>query len=110
MGNNKIKGSGGESLACGILEADGYRILERNYRIRSGEIDIIALRDRTLHFIEVKTRAQSRYGTPALAVSGKKLQTMKKVAEYYIKCSDINWNYVSFDVFEVQTNFIVGCV
>ena len=47
-------GDHGEEFAAGMLKDRGYQILERNYRCRSGEIDIIAIRDGIIHFIEVK--------------------------------------------------------
>jgi len=48
-------GRRGERLAAGKLEADGYRVIERNYRTREGELDIVAVRDGTIVFCEVKT-------------------------------------------------------
>lgn len=65
MTDNKEKGNIGEDYACGFLERKGYRILDRNYRSRYGEIDIIAEKGGYIAFVEVKTR---QFNTP---VSGK---------------------------------------
>lgn len=53
--NTKNKGRYGENIACAILESFNYKIIERNYFTRRGEIDVIALKNNIIHFIEVKT-------------------------------------------------------
>ena len=57
---NKAKGAYGEDLACRELEKNGYVILERNYRYRNGEIDIIAEKDGIIIFVEVKFRTSTK--------------------------------------------------
>ena len=59
-------------------------ILERNYRVRLGEIDIIARENDTICFIEVKYRANLKYGGAYYAISAKKQQTIRKVAQWFI--------------------------
>lgn len=73
----------GENAACEYLVKKGYKILERNFRKGYGEIDIIALHNRTLVFVEVKTRTTSSYGTPFDSISSHKLRILRKTAEYY---------------------------
>ncbi|MBR2494163.1 YraN family protein [Helicobacter sp.] len=68
-----IKGRAGEQRACEWLESKGFKILARNYCTQFGEIDIIALHDNFLHFIEVKTFAASSL-SPRYAITSKKLQ------------------------------------
>lgn len=83
MGNNLRHQLGitGEQLAAEHLERLGYRILERNYRTRWGELDIVAFDGRTLAFCEVKTRrAGGRAGSPLEAVSPTKQAQVRKIA------------------------------
>ncbi len=63
------EGLSGEDAACQYLEQKGYKILRRNFRCYSGEIDIIAAKGQTLSFIEVKTRSSTLYGLPREAVT-----------------------------------------
>jgi len=83
VGNNLRHQLGitGEQLAAEHLERLGYRILERNYRTRWGELDIVAFDGRTLAFCEVKTRrAGGRAGSPLEAVSPTKQAQVRKIA------------------------------
>lgn len=73
----------GEDAACNYLSEKGYEIIERNFRRGYGEIDIIALFEKTLVFVEVKTRTSSKFGTPFEAISPWKLKTLIKAAQYY---------------------------
>lgn len=73
----------GEDLATDYLKKKGYKIIERNFRKGYGEIDIIALIDKTLVFIEVKTRTSNAFGTPIEAISYYKLKSLIKTAEFY---------------------------
>jgi putative endonuclease len=86
-GRSRQIGSEGEDTACGMIEGRGFRIIERNYRFgRSGEIDIIAQKDRLLVFVEVKTRSFSHFGGPLYAISPRKKRTLRLVAQQYL-CS-----------------------
>lgn len=97
---NKNLGDFGEAAAADYLCTDGYKILARNYRSKHGEIDIIALKDNVLSFIEVKTRSSDRYGIPSEAVDRKKRQHMLFVAEGYLS-EKTYFGDISFDVIEV---------
>ena len=81
----KDKGDRGEDRAALFLEAQGYRILERNYRCPLGEVDLIARDGATVVFVEVKARASSRFGPPQAAVGPKKQRKMTAVALFYLK-------------------------
>jgi len=80
--DNKGVGDLGEDLAVSFLEGKRYRILERNYRCKGGEVDIVA-RDpgnRSLVFVEVKARRDLSYGVPQLAVTPFKQRQISKAA------------------------------
>ena len=85
MQNNRQVGDAHETRAVFELEKLGYKILERNFRCKIGEIDIIALHQGYLVFIEVKYRKNSKTGYAAEAVTWKKQQTISRVADYYIR-------------------------
>lgn len=74
----------GEDTAAQFLEKKGYKIIARNFHMRGGEIDIIAERDNTLIFVEVKTRTSNQFGTPFEAITPWKLRTMIKTAQVFI--------------------------
>lgn len=98
--HHQVTGSTGERLAEEFLAAKGYIILERNYRFKRSEIDLIAKDSGLLVFIEVKTRKSDRFGFPEEAVSSKKLDKIKDAAEEYIYTN--NWSGdVRFDVVSI---------
>ncbi len=76
-------GSEGESLACRELERLGYSIIERNYRIRSGEIDIVANDAGTVVFVEVKTKTSGDFGDPVEEVTPQKQRQLVSMGEEY---------------------------
>jgi putative endonuclease len=80
--DNKSIGNLGEDLAVSFLEGKRYRILERNYRCKGGEVDIVARdpRDKSLVFVEVKARRDLSYGVPQLAVTPFKQRQISKAA------------------------------
>ena len=82
--SNTEKGIASESLAAEYLINKGFEIRERNYRFKRGEIDIIALENNTLVFVEVKSRAVTYFGFPEEAVSNKKAALIIETAENYI--------------------------
>lgn len=99
--NTKELGAWGETRAADVLIDKGFFILERNFRNRYGEIDIIAKKEGVLHFVEVKTRRSQSYGLPVEAVHAKKQYRIRQVASWYIGIYTGVWETLSFDVFEV---------
>lgn len=82
-------GNHGEEIACQYLKKLGFKILERNYRIRGGEIDIVARDKDTLVFVEVKTRWSHEYGPPVEAMKPWKIRSLLKTARFYVQ--KIGW-------------------
>lgn len=78
-------GREGEALAADFLSRQGFVIVERNWRCRLGELDLIAARDGCLHFIEVKTRRSQRFGYPEEAVSRTKRQRWLRAIEVWLQ-------------------------
>ena len=84
MGNRRKTGTEYEQKTAEYLESLGWKILERNYRCRIGEIDLIALDGRTLVFVEVKYRFSMKAGNAWEAVDKKKQKIISKVAAQYL--------------------------
>lgn len=99
--NTRKFGIIGEKIAQDYLRNKGYKILETNFYTKRGEIDIIAKKDDCIIFIEVKTRTNMKYGTPAMAVNNIKKQHIKFVAKIYLSLNKIKEQDVRFDVIEV---------
>jgi len=76
-------GSEGEDLACRELENAGYHIAERNYRSRFGEIDIVAIDEGTVVFVEVKTKTSRDFGDPVDEVTPQKQRQLVSMGEEY---------------------------
>lgn len=83
MENKRKIGEKFELLACNYLQNEGYKILERNFYIKGGEADIIALEGNNLCFIEVKYRANNNYGFSLEAINKTKMKNLIHVAKYY---------------------------
>jgi len=99
--NTIIIGDFGESAAADYLRQAEYEILERKYRLKIGEIDIIAKQNNIFVFIEVKTRRSTRYGFPAEAVTYRKQQKILSTAQCYLKQIGQNNACCRFDVMEI---------
>ena len=97
----QITGDFGENAAAAYLKNRGLSILDRNYRIRNAEIDIIAKDGNAIAFIEVKTRKTLRKGLPAESVNYAKQKKIISAAMYYIRDNSLNNVRLRFDVIEV---------
>ncbi len=100
---NQLLGQHGEDLACNYLEKNKYIIIERNFRCKQGEIDIIAkdIIKKELVFIEVKTRTSFNFGRPVDAISNIKKRHIFNSAKYYIYQHSLYNEFIRFDVIEV---------
>ena len=100
--SNKRTGSYGESIAASYLQSKGFYIHEKNSTSRWGEIDIVAEKNRIIHFIEVKTRKATRQGRPVEAVTQQKLMKLKRAIDFYIKAHGFFDRKLSIDVIGIQ--------
>jgi putative endonuclease len=82
--SNRETGERGEELALRHLEGEGYEALERNYRTRYGEIDLVVRRGATLVFVEVKSLRGTGFGEPLEAVTPRKQEQVRPMAEQYL--------------------------
>lgn len=100
LGNNK------ESVAAEFLRKKNYEILHRNFRCRTGEIDIVAKDGEYIVFCEVKYRSGIGFGFPEEAVDGRKQNKIRRVAQYFLTKYNINQTLVRFDVIAILGNEI----
>ena len=107
MGNVEV-GRLGEELAAIMLIDKGYKIIEKNYRCRYGEIDIIAINKSVLTFIEVKTRLTDSCGRGCESVTALKRRHIKNCAQNYLYTKGKRYEYaaVEFQVIEINVNHL----
>lgn len=99
--NTKKIGDIGEEKATEHLRKIGYKILDRNYRCRFGEIDIIAKYNDYIVFIEVKTRRGEGYGRPIEAINSAKLNRILKTVNFYLAEKRMFDSNIRIDAIEV---------
>ena len=105
---NKIEiGSAAEAQAVELLVAKGYKIIERNFRTKLGELDIIARDGTTLVFVEVRSRRTARYGTAIEAVGYKKQRRVSRMAMQYLQWRKPRFVSARFDVIGITAGEIV---
>lgn len=81
--NKTFIGKYGEELAAKYLQNLGYKIIEKNFRIRGGEIDIVAQDEKTLVYVEVKTRSTNKFGKGEESVNFWKMKFLERAAKFY---------------------------
>ena len=99
-------GNIGEEIAVKYLQQEEYIIINRNFKCKQGEIDIIAkdVKKGELVFIEVKTRRNYNYGNPSEAVDERKQKHIYRSAEYYVYATHLEKEPIRIDVIEVYFN------
>ena len=102
MDNRQALGISGENLACDELRRRGYAILERRYRTRFGEIDIIAREGTTIVFVEVKARLTDDFGGAAAAVTVWKQRRIAAMAVDYLARHRLHECPCRFDVVAID--------
>jgi len=98
--HNEI-GKAGEELAVKFLQANGYQILERNWFFQKAEIDIIALKEKILAAVEVKTRTSTAFGLPQDFVNPKKIRLLVKAVNEYVVVNNLDVE-VRFDIIGIN--------
>lgn len=99
-------GQWGEKVAATHLEANGYRILERNWRCALGEIDIVAQENDVLVFVEVKTRQSKQFGSPEESITPRKAQRLIDLGVQYCAdhdLDDVEWR-IDLIAIEIDSN------
>lgn len=100
MAKHNETGINGEQIAENFLLKKGYRILEKNRRFGRKEIDLIALKDDIIVFVEVKTRSSSRFGYPEEFVTAKKQQFLKEAATTFLY-DNTQYQRLQFDIISI---------
>lgn len=91
-------GAAGEALVADWYRANGYEVVETNWRCRQGELDLVVRKGRVLVFCEVKTRTTDAFGTPAEAVTREKRDRIRRLAAVYLEEAPFRAREVRFDV------------
>ena len=102
--NNIEKGKLGEEIALKYIISKGGKVIERNYRTKIGEVDLIVRLNGELVFVEVKSRSNINYGYPSESVNYKKKRKITNVAKYYIFDNSLENLSIRFDVIEIYLN------
>jgi putative endonuclease len=97
---NKDTGFLGENIAAKYLQEKGYVILERNWRYKHLEIDLITCKTERLHIVEVKTRSSILFGYPEQMITAQKMQLLKNAAAHY-QYQNPQWKWLQFDVIAI---------
>ncbi|MDD3839627.1 MAG: YraN family protein [Clostridia bacterium] len=98
---NKLVGLEGEIIALNYLRKKGYKIIEKNFRCKVGEVDLVCMEGEYLVFVEVKTRSTFRYGRPSDAINYYKQMKYPAIATIFIKMNKMFDTPVRFDIVEV---------
>jgi putative endonuclease len=103
MASHNTTGKKGEQLAADWLKEAGYNLLHQNWRFSHWEVDVIAEKKGTLHFIEVKTLSSNKFGYPEQKVGKKKLQNLINAAQQFL-LQYPQWQRIQFDVLSITLN------
>jgi putative endonuclease len=101
--NTTELGAFGEQLACDYIQNKNFQILERNFKFKKNEVDIIAKKENQLIIIEVKTRQTAEIGEPWKAVTRIKQKQIIQVANHYIQSNQITLD-TRFDIISIVRN------
>lgn len=102
--DKRIKGRLGEDEAVRFLKKKGYRIIERNFTTRFGEVDLIAEDRGTIVFVEVKARASDAFGAPGESVGIRKQERIIRASREYILAEGFDDRPMRFDVVGIEIN------
>ncbi len=103
MASHNELGKQGEELAAKWLGEHGYTIIHTNWRHSHYEIDIVATKEKFLHFVEVKARKASPFGKPEDSVTKKKFKNLQKAADEYLFLNP-GHQWIQYDVLSITLN------
>lgn len=103
MASHNELGKLGEELAVEFLQKNAYEILDRNWRYKKAEVDIIARKGETLAIVEVKTRSTDAFGDPQDFVKPKKIKLLVEAVNNYVLSKDLDVE-VRFDIIAIVKN------
>ena len=104
MNYKKDFGKKGEEIASKYLNNNGYEVIKQNFRCKLGEIDLIAIKNNTIIFVEVKTRSSTKFGTAEQAVDSKKKRHILRTSQVFLTKNELNNCNLRFDVISVYMN------
>jgi putative endonuclease len=104
--SSREEGLAGEEAAVKTLKKKGYKIVERNYRTRLGEIDVVAEEGGCLVFVEVKNRNTGLFGEAVCSIDERKKKHMVNAALYYMKTHEAFGRRVRFDVIAIDSGHV----
>lgn len=104
MNYKKDFGKKGEELASKYLKNNGYEVINQNFRCKLGEIDLIAIKNNTIIFIEVKTRSNTKFGTPEQAVDSNKRKHILRTSQVFLAKNKLNNYDLRFDIISIYMN------
>ena len=99
--SRRALGARGEAIAARWYETRGYRVLDRNWRTRQGELDLVLGRDRVVVFCEVKTRTSDAFGEGVEAVTPTKQARLRRLAGEWLSTHDARARDLRFDVVSI---------
>ena len=102
---NKKLGAIGETIAINYLKKNNFTVIEKNFFCKWGEIDIIAEKNKRLHFVEVKTRTNLNYGRPEVAVTRQKYLRAKRAVLIYLRTHDYPQYLFQIDIVAVLYDY-----
>ncbi len=97
-------GRWGEDLAVSYLEKEGYSIIERNFRTRYGEVDVVASKGGQVIFIEVRTKSSDAYGGPEESITARKREHLMLAAQEYLQSNGLEDSSWRIDLVAVQVD------
>lgn len=107
MYQRHVTGQDGEDQAAQYLQTNGYTILERNWRKRIGEIDLIAQKGQVIYFFEVKTRSSLRYGHPFHAIGRRKRMMIRRLGLTYVTDHRLSYSGLAIGAVGVLSGQII---
>ena len=100
----KLKGKEGENIAEKFLKSSGYKIIQKNYKTRMGEIDLIYQTAHLIGFCEVKNYKENAQVHPLLYIKTKQKDKILKTIQYYIHKENLYDRMIQFDILLIQDN------